>query len=119
MQPLRITRKLVDSATVQAAVMEVVREIRKAGAVEAIYLFGSAACGTVTDQSDLDFLIVCLDHQTIRDTQKKLRHIQTLTSFALDLVWVDLQRFKRLKDVGGVCFVAYHDGQRLFPDTES
>lgn len=115
MQPLKITRKPVEQAVVDDAIDAIVAAIVNVGPVEEVYLFGSAASGKMTDQSDIDLLVVCPDRESIRPMQKKLRNLPRLTQFPVDLVWIDRDAFDHKKSIGGICFVAYHDGIRKFP----
>lgn len=110
MQNFRFTKNPVSQKNVLKAVDILVSEISGLENILAIYLFGSVVENKQCDQSDIDLLVVTADCQTIRASQKSLRHIQTLTDFPVDLVWIDKERFDRKKDLGGVCMVAYHDG---------
>ena len=118
MQAFKFTRKPVSRSKILQAVDTLVREIVVSGNILSIYLFGSASEGKQSDQSDIDLLIVVPDVSTIKSSQKKLRHIQKLTDFPVDLVWVDREQFERKKDIGGVCMIAFHDGQRVYPKHE-
>lgn len=99
---------------VDEAVQILLTSILGAGPVHAVYLFGSAARGEMSDQSDIDLLIIMPTLSDIRPTQKNLRHIQTVSPFAVDLVWVDISTFERKKDLGGICFTAHNEGHCLF-----
>ena len=110
----RLTSKKISETVVDAAIAKIVSGIVEVFTPEWIILFGSAAEGQVTDQSDLDFLIVTSTVDEIRQHQKSLKHLQKLTQFPLDLVWVDLKTYERKREIGGVCMIASEDGKILF-----
>lgn len=115
MQPLFPSKKPVDKNEVDRAVNTLVSAIIEAGGAEAIYLFGSTARGTMTTQSDIDLLIVIEKPSDIKPMKRKLRNIQQLTSFPVDLVWIDRQQFEKKKLLGGVCMIAFEDGILCYP----
>lgn len=114
MRPLAVTRKSVNAAQVHKALETLVYAISQVSEVKSVFLFGSATSGKMTDQSDIDLLLVVERPAEIRSAQKQLRNIQRLTNFAVDLVWVDLIEFERKKVLGGVCLIAFEDGRCLF-----
>ncbi len=115
MRPLAVTKKLVPSQEIEAALALIVAAFAAANSAVEIYLFGSAALGKMSTYSDIDLLIVSPFIEDIRPLQKKLRHLQTLTPFVIDLVWVDQQRFAKMKNIGGVCMLAVSEGRQLYP----
>ena len=116
MDLFKFTKKPVSDVKAQKAVEAIVAEIVALENILEVYLFGSVCEGKQSDQSDIDLLIVTADLQAIRSAQKNLRHIQKLTDFPVDLVWVDKDQFDRKKNLGGVCMVAFHDGKRVYPN---
>ena len=60
MQPLAVSRKAIAQDQVSEALGVLTGAIAAAGGIVAIYLFGSAATGKMTDQSDIDFLGGCI-----------------------------------------------------------
>ena len=114
MQPLAVTRQPISQEKVSVAIGILTAAIAAAGEIVAIYLFGSAAAGKMTDQSDIDLLVVTSDVAAIKPAQKNLRNVQRLTDFIVDLVWVDEAQFERKKSLGGVCMVAAEDGRCLY-----
>lgn len=119
MQPLRIVRKPIPKIQVEQALEILKTVILAAGPVYSIYLFGSASRSDMSDQSDIDLLVVMEKVTDIRPAQKNLRSIQTLTPFPIDVVWVERAEFDRKKVLGGVCFIAFHEGRQLYQKAES
>jgi len=117
LQPLAITRKAIDQELVDSAIAILVEAIVAAGEIKHLYLFGSAAIGRMSDQSDIDILVVVPAANMIRPAQVKLRNIQKLTRFVVDLVWVDEQEFDRKKNMGGICYLAKTEGRCLYQKT--
>jgi predicted nucleotidyltransferase len=109
-----MTRKPIAKTQLDQALTSLKAAILLAGPVNSLYLFGSASRSDMSDQSDIDLLVVMEKISDIRPAQKKLRSIQTLTPFPIDLVWVERAEFERKRDLGGVCFIAYHEGICLF-----
>lgn len=114
MHPLKFTKKKVNRSVVLGAVYQLVRAIAGTGDVVAVYLFGSVADCRESDQSDIDLLVVTAGRQEIRSAQEKLRGIQKMTPFPVDLVWVEQAQFDRKKSLGGVCMIAFEDGHCLY-----
>ena len=102
----------------EAEIDSVVRLLLGAVSPIQLILFGSACEGKLTDQSDLDFLVVVETEELIIEAQKSLRSLMPLSRFPVDLVWVTRDRFERMKNVGGVCLIAHEDGRVHYEQTE-
>lgn len=76
------------------------------------YLFGSAAYGNFTMESDLDFVIVTESPEASKKIQSEVYAIG-FTDIAVDWIFKTKIEFDERKTLGGVCFVAFHDGLRL------
>lgn len=114
MMPLSLTRKSIDKDFLEQAIKELLAAFSAVDDIEDIYLFGSAALGKMSDQSDLDVLVIVSKLELIRSAQIQLRHIQKVTPFPVDIVWVDREGFERKKHIGGVCYLAVNEGRHLF-----
>jgi predicted nucleotidyltransferase len=79
-----------------------------------IFLFGSAALGEMTDQSDFDFLVTFESTEEIRLAQKTLRPYYPLSQYPVDIVWITQQEYDRKKDLGGLCFIVEREGTCLY-----
>lgn len=79
-----------------------------------LYLFGSAAEGNMTDQSDYDLLIVMKDHGSCKLGMKQYIQIRPhLPRRPIDVLWMSQTEFDEKKVEGGVAFIAFQDGQKL------
>ena len=76
------------------------------------YLFGSAADGVFTDDSDLDFIIVTKDEAEIRQLQKEV-YSPRFANIAIDWIFKTKLSFDERKNFGGVCYDAFHHGMKL------
>jgi predicted nucleotidyltransferase len=119
MQPLRISRKPILPAIVDAEIARVLSKILAACSPRAVYLFGSAATGQMTDQSDLDIIVVLPDGVSPRPAQQNLRHHQPLSQHGVDLVWISDSEFERKKALGGICMVAASEGRLLYQSSDN
>lgn len=94
---------------------EIVRRIRAVATPDRIILFGSAATGTMTHDSDIDLLILegqPYDYQTewLR-IRKSLRHL----GYPFDILLMKTERFEDSKNViGGMAFPANKDGKVIY-----
>lgn len=109
---LKCTRKPLSPELSDQLVAEVFQKILSVNPLKVI-LFGSAAEKKLTDQSDLDFLVVCSNAEQMKTAQKKLKPKYPLCALAVDLVWVTLSDFETKKNMGGVCMVAHQEGRYL------
>lgn len=76
------------------------------------YLFGSAVNGVFTEDSDLDFVIVARDEESIRQLQREV-YRPRFADIAIDWIFKTKKSFDERKDLGGVCFEAFHHGRRV------
>ncbi|MCX7979363.1 MAG: nucleotidyltransferase domain-containing protein [Bdellovibrionaceae bacterium] len=76
------------------------------------YLFGSAAEGTFTHDSDLDFLIVVANEEHAKILQAEVLR-PGFTDIAVDWIFKTKESFEARKKIGGVCFIAHNNGRRL------
>jgi predicted nucleotidyltransferase len=114
MQVLRCTRKKLDPTWVEREARRIAELLAAVCEPETIYLIGSAGEGKMTDQSDFDFVVVLGSGDDVKRAQKALRPHTPLSSFPVDLIWVTRARFEEMKNVGGICLIAFEDGKRLF-----
>jgi predicted nucleotidyltransferase len=106
--------KKIDPSVPLALAANVAAKIRTATMPERIILFGSAAEGTFKVGSDLDVLLVFADLDALNLGRGALRSLARLQAdIPIDLVFVTADRFDQQKDIGGVCFIAYHEGIEL------
>jgi predicted nucleotidyltransferase len=114
MRKLAITRKKVDASTVEREIQAAVATIVGSTAVQEIYMFGSAAEDEMTEDSDIDILLVFSGEQQLRQGQKNLGSKYPLATVTIDLVWMTADEFCRKREIGGVAYTAYKLGRRLY-----
>ena len=109
-----LTAKNIDKTDAIKLAKIVAERIRSVVKLESIYLFGSAADGTFHDHSDLDFLIVFANEEVLRAGRKAIHLIPRIAEgWAVDYVFVTKEQFNQKRLIGGVCFIAFHDGIEL------
>lgn len=80
-----------------------------------IYLFGSAvSCENFSEGSDIDCLAVLGSETEASRWWKKYGKIRRQFSWPLDLVCLSEQEFERKKNLGGIAFIAFHEGIRIY-----
>lgn len=101
----------LDDATLEKMVGEIVRLAHP----DRVILFGSAATGTMTPDSDLDLLVVEPEVSDCRQESRRLRAALAGTPWPIDVIVMSRQRFEETKDViGGVAYPAHKYGRILY-----
>lgn len=101
----------IDEQTVQ----KIVRRILSVAAPDKIILFGSAARGEMTRDSDIDLLIVEAD--TSRQREEYVRIMKALWDirYPFDVLFITTQWFEESKDiVGGIAYPANKYGKVIY-----
>jgi predicted nucleotidyltransferase len=99
----------------QALIDEIVRRILAVARPDRIILFGSAAAGTMTRDSDIDLLVIEQDPGNQR--QESVRLAQAIGSVGrpVDVKVISAQWFEDSKDViGGIAFPANKYGKVIY-----
>ena len=105
-----------DPDGVSQEALRVAQTIASACQPIAVLLFGSAAEGKATDQSDLDFVVIVKEEQDVIGKRKLLRKKMPLSSFAVDLIFISEAEFNRKRQLGGVCMVSWEEGRCLYAE---
>lgn len=79
-----------------------------------VYVFGSAARGELTDQSDLDILIIMESESEIKAARKAIAKIRPFSELPLDLVWMSQATFFKKASIGGLAQVIQEEGKLMF-----
>jgi len=80
-----------------------------------IYLFGSGARGEMTEQSDLDVVIVYKNQETLK--AGKLCYYQLpFLKIPVDAVFVTVEQFKEQSKKGGVCWMCEKEGRIIYEE---
>ena len=94
---------------------EIVRRILSVASPERITLFGSAAAGEMSDDSDIDLLRV---EKKIADRRREYLQIRRALRdipFPFDIVLISAKWYDASKDiVGGIAHAAYKQGRVLY-----
>ncbi len=94
---------------------EIVRRILTAARPDRIILFGSAATGDMTRDSDIDLLIVEPAPANRHDESVKIRSAIGEIGFALDVIVIATERFEATKNIfGGIAYPAHKYGRVLY-----
>jgi len=101
----------IDDETLRRIVSEIVRLAHP----DRVILFGSAASGTMTADSDLDLLVVEPQVSDTRRESIRLRAALAGLPFPLDVIVMSRQRFEETRDVvGGIAYPAHKYGKVLY-----
>lgn len=82
---------------------------------ERVILFGSAATGTMTADSDLDILVIESGFENQRQESVRLRLAVGAVGFPVDIFAMTPNRFQETKDViGGLAYPAHKYGKVIY-----
>lgn len=94
---------------------KIVAEIVRLAHPDRVILFGSAATGQMTPDSDLDLLVVEPEVTDSRQEGLRLRAALAGTPYPIDLVVMSRQRFEETKNViGGLAYPAHKYGKTVY-----
>ena len=94
---------------------ELVRRILTAAKPDRIILFGSAATGTMTRDSDIDLLVIEPEPGNTRDESVKIRRSLGEVGYAIDVIVISTERFEDTKNIfGGIAYPAHKYGRVLY-----
>ena len=96
-------------------VAEIVRRVRSAANPSRIILFGSAASGRMTRDSDIDLLVVEPDPGDVRNRSVQIGAALRGLGYGFDVIVIPQQRFEETKDViGGIAYPASKYGKIIY-----
>jgi predicted nucleotidyltransferase len=94
---------------------ELVRRILTAARPDRIILFGSAATGAMTRDSDIDLLVVEPQPGNTRDESVKIRRALDEVGYPIDVIVMSTDRFEETKNIiGGIAYPAHKYGRILY-----
>ena len=94
---------------------EVVRRVLTVARPERIILFGSAATGQMTEDSDLDLLVVEPEPANTRDRSVRIRRALGDVRYPVDVIVMSSARFEETKNlIGGIAYPARKYGRILY-----
>ena len=94
---------------------EVVRRVLTVARPDRIILFGSAATGQMTEDSDLDLLVVAPEPANTRDRSVRIRRALGDVHYPVDVIVMSTARFEETKNlIGGIAYPARKYGRVLY-----
>jgi predicted nucleotidyltransferase len=94
---------------------EIVRRIRSVASPDRMILFGSAATGQMTSDSDIDLLVVAPAPSNTFEERVKLLRVLGGLGFPFDVFLIGIERFEETKDVfGGMAYPAHKYGRVIY-----
>ena len=94
---------------------EIVRRVLRVAAPERIIVFGSAAAGQMTADSDIDLLVVAPSVSNARTESVRIGDALRGLGFPFDVIVMARERFEETKDViGGIAYPASRQGRVLY-----
>ena len=96
-------------------IQEIVRRLLRVARPERIILFGSAATGRMTSDSDIDLLVIETEPANTRDESVKLRRALGEVGYPVDVIVISTERFEETKNIiGGIAYPAHKYGRVLY-----
>ena len=99
----------------EKVIAEIIRRILSITQPERIILFGSAASGRMTRDSDIDLLIVETHPDNPRDESVRLRQALRGLGLPIDVIVMSSERFQETKEIiGGIAYPANKYGKVIY-----
>ena len=94
---------------------EIVRRVLEVARPDRIILFGSAATGQMTKDSDIDLLVVEPAPANTRERSVEIRDAVGDIGFPVEVIVMRTERFERTKRViGGIAYPAHKYGRVIY-----
>ena len=94
---------------------EIVQRVLSVARPDRIILFGSAAAGHMTKDSDIDLLVVEPSPANTRERSVEIRDAVGNIGYAVDVIVMRTERFERTKRViGGIAYPANKYGRVIY-----
>ena len=94
---------------------EVVRRVLTVARPDRIILFGSAATGQMTEDSDIALLVVEPEPANTRDRSVRIRRALGDVEYPVDVIVMSSERFEETKNIiGGIAYPAQKYGRVLY-----
>lgn len=98
-------------------VSEIVKRILEVAEARRIILFGSAAAGQMTKDSDIDLLVLESAPGDTRKESVRIRQAVRGLGYPFDIVVMAVERFEESKDVvGGIAYPAHKYGKVIYEE---
>jgi predicted nucleotidyltransferase len=94
---------------------EIIRRILTVAEPDRVILFGSAATGQMTPDSDIDLLVVEPAPENIRNESVRIRRALGDIGYPVDVIVIATGRFEETKGIiGGIAYPAHKYGRVLY-----
>jgi predicted nucleotidyltransferase len=94
---------------------EIVRRILTVSEPDRVILFGSAATGQMTGDSDIDLLVVEPVPENTRNESVRIRRALGDIGYPVDVIVIATERFEETKGIiGGIAYPAHKYGRVLY-----
>jgi len=113
MHPLSILKKPLNPNLVVKELNSITKKLAKVKRLVCAIAFGSAVDGTMTDQSDIDILLIFGCNEDLRDARKIIAKGPRLSSYPVDLIYMLQDEYLRKRKLGGVSMIAHEQGRCL------
>ena len=98
----------------EALIQEIVARVLRVASPVRVILFGTAAAGTMTRDSDIDLLIVEDDPEDVSAESLRIRRALRGLGYPIDVIVMSAQRFEQTKGVvGGIAYPADRYGRTI------
>lgn len=99
----------------ETLVREIVRRLLGVVQPDRIILFGSAASGEMTRDSDIDLLIIADAPSKSMEEYRRLHQALRGLGFAFDVFLIPTERFEETKEIfGGIAYPAHKYGRVIY-----
>jgi len=99
----------------EGLIAEIVRRIRSVSTPRRIVVFGSAAKGVLTPDSDIDLLVIEDRVANVRADRLRIREALRGLGWAFDVVVMTTERFEEVKGVvGTIAYPANRHGEVVY-----
>ena len=106
---------MVAASLDRLSVDEIVRRIVEVAHPDKIILFGSAATGQMTKDSDVDLLVLESSPKNARVESMRIRDALISIMHPFDIIVISTERFEETKDVvGGIAYPANKYGRVIY-----
>ncbi len=99
----------------EALIEEIVQRVLSVASPDKIILFGSAATGQMTRDSDIDLLVVQADPIDQREEYVRIRRALRGMGYPFDILFISTDWFEASKNViGGIAYPAHKYGKVIY-----
>ena len=110
----RLTARKLTPEEVQGLVENVLTDLSGVAGLTAIVLFGSAATSEMSEASDLDIVMVFDTEEHCNLARREVHSLRRTALWPMDILCVDLATYRSKSEIGGVYFVAAHEGRIIY-----